>query len=277
MASSTDPIGRGQLQDPATPAPQLFRYAPEPGLSHIIRHYWIPVWSFPDGVVSHQKVLQYPGTLLVIAPEYAIAKGPEPALSHKSLSGTSWAFGVLFQAAAGYRLHGAGLPGLVGREVPLVDVVPSFEATITMVRAEMSAAPSSAAVHARCIELVTGALRSITGPLDPEDKLINSIADHVETTPSLTRVDKLAAHAGLDERALQRLTRKRLGLSPKWLIQRRRLQEAGVRLAAGDCSVSDLATELGYADQAHFTRDFSRVVGMTPGTYLRRNNPKSPH
>jgi AraC-like DNA-binding protein len=273
VASLPDPISRGQLQDPHTPAPQLFRYAPAPEVLHIIRHFWIPVWNFPDGVVSHQKVLQYPATLLVIAPDYAIAKGPEPALSHKLLSGSSWAFGVLFQAAAGYRLHGAKLPDLVGREVPLTDVVPSFTALIRTVREEMSAAPSSSVVHARCMALVTAALGPVTGPLDPEEQLINAITDQVETTPSLTRVDKLAAHAGLDERTLQRLTRKRLGLSPKWLIQRRRLQEAGARLAAGGCSVGDLATELGYADQAHFTRDFSQVVGMTPGAYLRRNNP----
>ena len=108
MASRTDPISRGQLQDPNIPAPQLFRYSPQSEVSHIIRHFWIPVWDFPEGVTSHQKVLQYPSTLLVIAPDYAIAKGPELALSHKVLTGTSWAFGVLFQTAAGYRLHGAG-------------------------------------------------------------------------------------------------------------------------------------------------------------------------
>lgn len=268
-----DPISRGQLQDPATPAPQLFRYAPKPDHLHIIRHFWIPVWNFPDGVVSHQKVLQYPSTLLVIAPDYAIVKGPEPALSHKYLEGPSWAFGVLFQAAAGYRLHGVGLPDLVGRELPLAEALPSLTGVIHTVRTEMSGAPSSSAVHARCIDVMTAALRPWCAPLDPDERLINSITDHVETTPSLTRVDKLAAHTGLDERALQRFTRKRLGLSPKWLIQRRRLQEAGTRLAAGDCSVSDLATELGYADQAHFIRDFSRVVGMTPGAYLKQNNP----
>ncbi|WP_051478714.1 AraC family transcriptional regulator [Arthrobacter sp. H5] len=225
--------------------------------------------------MSGQKVLQYPSTLLVIAPDYAIVKGPELGLSHKELRGTPWAFGVLFQAAAGYRLHGAQLPKLVNNERPLssVDTIPGGEGLIRDVRAEMSAAPSSLDVHSRCMALTAAALAPICGPLDAEDKLINAITDQVETSPSLTRVDKLAAHAGLDERALQRLTRKRLGLSPKWLIQRRRLQEAGVRLAAGGSTVSDVASDLGYSDQAHFTRDFSRVVGMTPGGYLRLNNP----
>lgn len=170
-------------------------------------------------------------------------------------------------------MHGNRLPDLVGHEVPLSQVAPQLENAVPRVRAAMSEAPSSSAVHARCMEIVSAALKPWLDPPDTEDRLINFITDHVEQSATLTRVDKLAAHAGLDERALQRLTRKRLGLSPKWLIQRRRLQEAGVRLAVGGCSVGDLATELGYADQAHFTRDFARIVGMTPGEYLRLNNP----
>ena len=31
--------------------------------------------------------------------------------------------------------------------------------------------------------------------------------------------------------------------------------------------MGELAALLGYADQAHFTRDFSRVTGTTPGRF----------
>ena len=40
-------------------------------------------------------------------------------------------------------------------------------------------------------------------------------------------------------------------------------------LKAGQVSLADMAAELGYSDQAHFTHDFRTVTGMTPGAYLR--------
>jgi AraC-like DNA-binding protein len=74
----------------------------------------------------------------------------------------------------------------------------------------------------------------------------------------------------LSERALQRLVRRRLGLTPKWLIQRRRLHEAAEHLRHQSTTLSEVAAMLGYADQPHFIRDFARVTGMTPGQFAAR-------
>jgi AraC-like DNA-binding protein len=61
-----------------------------------------------------------------------------------------------------------------------------------------------------------------------------------------------------------------LGVSPKWLIRCFRLQDALARLGVGsDVNLSALAQELGYFDQAHFTRDFKRVTGVSPGLLTR--------
>ena len=60
--------------------------------------------------------------------------------------------------------------------------------------------------------------------------------------------------------------------TPKWVIQRYRLHEAAERLRAPKESapaLADLAAALGYADQAHFARDFKRVVGESPGAFAR--------
>jgi AraC-like DNA-binding protein len=92
----------------------------------------------------------------------------------------------------------------------------------------------------------------------------------VEGDREVTRVAQVCAQFGLSERALQRLVRRRLGLTPKWLIQRRRLQEAAERLRVRGTTLAEVSALLGYADQPHFSRDFARVTGMTPGAFAAR-------
>ena len=87
--------------------------------------------------------------------------------------------------------------------------------------------------------------------------------------PDVTRVKDMAREVGLTERSLQRLVEQRLGLGPKWLVQRRRLHDAVEALKAGTTGLADMAATLGYTDQAHFTHDFRTVTGMTPGEFLR--------
>lgn len=72
----------------------------------------------------------------------------------------------------------------------------------------------------------------------------------------------------MSTRRMQRLFREYVGVTPKWVIQRYRLIEAAARLAAGRADdLADLALDLGYADQAHFIRDFKRIVGRPPAGY----------
>lgn len=84
---------------------------------------------------------------------------------------------------------------------------------------------------------------------------------------------QVCAEFGLAERALQRLVHRRIGLTPKWLIQRRRLQEAAERLRTSGTSLAEVAAALGYADQPHFSRDFSAVTGMTPREFASLHTP----
>jgi AraC-like DNA-binding protein len=59
-----------------------------------------------------------------------------------------------------------------------------------------------------------------------------------------------------------------VGVSPKWVLQRYRLQEAAERMASGEATdPAELALDLGYFDQAHFGNDFRRYVGIPPAAY----------
>ncbi len=80
-------------------------------------------------------------------------------------------------------------------------------------------------------------------------------------------VQSLADYTGYSPRQLSRLFREGAGMGAKAFAQVLRVNAAVRRLQAGESSLTRLAQELGYYDQAHFIHDFKRVAGVTPGVY----------
>jgi transcriptional regulator GlxA family with amidase domain len=81
-------------------------------------------------------------------------------------------------------------------------------------------------------------------------------------------VDQVAVLAEMSVRRLQRLFVDYVGAGPKWVIIRCRLQDAAVRAAADAApDWAALASELGFADQAHLTRALSQFIGTSPAAY----------
>jgi AraC-like DNA-binding protein len=105
---------------------------------------------------------------------------------------------------------------------------------------------------------------------DPQAGRAARIVERIAARPALVRVDDLATDLGMGPRSLQRLFHEYVGIGPKWVIRRHRMLEAADRAASGtDIDWAALAAELGYADQAHFTRDFTAAVGTSPARYAR--------
>lgn len=74
---------------------------------------------------------------------------------------------------------------------------------------------------------------------------------------------------GVSERSIQRALAATLGRGPKWVARRTRLQALALALATTDEDLAELASRLGYTDQAHLTRDFRAVAGLTPSQHRR--------
>lgn len=260
-----DAVDRAHLTGQSHPSPPIARYDPSPDLLGLVTRFWVPVWSTPHPLV--QRTLQHPNPLLVITDTYARFYGVTRGLSTVTLEGDGWAFGTMLRPAAGVPLLGAPMSTLTDTHLDLADLpgLPG-SALRDAVRAVMAPEPSDPARHAAAQVFVEDALRHLL-PLDRSGHLANAVVDWVTTHPDATRVADLAAGVGLSERSLQRLVDRHLGLTPKWLLQRRRIQDAVLLLKEGSRSLADVAAEVGYADQAHFTHDFRDVTGMTPGEY----------
>ena len=256
------------LRDVDGYSPPIHRFAPSPELADVVRRHWIPVWSLPEGSRSVQRVLQYPVCNLVIEASYAIVVGPTTGLSTRELTGSGWALGAMLQPAAGALLLGGAVSEFADTATPL-ETVPGLDgaALVDRVRSALAGQPESAPGQQAAVTALEDALAGLL-PVDEEGLLVNAIVEYVEGDPRVQRVSQVCEKFDISERSLQRLTARRIGLTPKWLVQRRRLHEAAGRLSSAEPpDLARVALDLGYADQAHFTRDFRTVTGLTPGEY----------
>jgi AraC-like DNA-binding protein len=79
---------------------------------------------------------------------------------------------------------------------------------------------------------------------------------------------ELAAMTGLSQFALLRAFRAATGLPPHAYVNHLRVRQARLLLDGGE-PAADVAAQVGFADQAHLTRHFKRVVGVPPAAYQR--------
>src|SRR5262249_21989972 len=72
----------------------------------------------------------------------------------------------------------------------------------------------------------------------------------------------------ISPRSVQRHFRQSMGLSAKFFSQILRARRA-VDLLQGGRAAADVASDLGYSDQAHLTRSLKALMGRTPGAIVR--------
>jgi AraC-like DNA-binding protein len=131
------------------------------------------------------------------------------------------------------------------------------------------------------IRLTEEFLRARRVPPDPVARTLSRAVFALLTDPTVQRVTDVCRLVGLEQRTLQRLFRSYVGVTPHWVLKRGRLHSAAERIAAQATSPDPLpwaqvAAELGYADQAHFIRDFRTTIGETPARYAQRLAAEGP-
>jgi AraC-like DNA-binding protein len=106
-----------------------------------------------------------------------------------------------------------------------------------------------------------------SGP-GPDMTALSSVLGHIhDHLDSALRIPDLAARAGLSAFQLDQRVRALFGLSTGQYLTRARIELACDRLRQTDAAISIVAQECGYADQAAFTRQFHKSVGLTPRAY----------
>ena len=84
-------------------------------------------------------------------------------------------------------------------------------------------------------------------------------------------LDRLAAECQLSRTHFARAFRQTTGMPPhRWLLARR-VDKAKDLLSQSPTALADIALACGFADQSHFTKVFTRMVGTSPGAWRREN------
>lgn len=132
------------------------------------------------------------------------------------------------------------------------------------------------AADALVVELAEGLLAAARAADDPAGVRRHVDAGAVERARQLLDAERtrtvhsaeLEAVSGLTRYDLARQFRIVLGTSPYRYLLMRRLEFARARIHQ-DRPLAEVASDAGFADQAHFTRAFASAYGLPPGRYRR--------
>lgn len=240
----------------------LSRYHPGEDLGFFIEHYWIVRWDLRGKEPFEQDVLSHPSVHLVFEKENTWIWGVVTGKFTRKLEGRGKVLGVKFRPGAFYLFY----------QQPVSSFTDNTLAFHKVFDEDLGALESSILDHKDYEQMVEQAESFLMNHLPEKDPKIKQIGDIVETVmnePAILKVDDLTDQFQMSKRTLQRIFKKYVGVSPKWVIQRYRLHEAAEKLASGETkNWSQLALDLGYYDQSHFIRDFKQIVGKTPADYL---------
>jgi len=239
-------------------------YPMHPALEPFVERYWSVSWDQGAGAAFRSEVLTHPCANL------AVESGDRPrhgyalpaALVHGVVTRRFVVdlYGTGRVTAAKFRP--GGWTAFCGRRAAPDTVRPGpFPALVRDVLAVDD--------DAERVAVLDAVLAAHVPEPDPDYVFLSGVVDLIASTRALTRVESVAEAAGTSVRTLQRLFRHWVGVGPKWVLTRHRLQDAAAAIDAGDVDdLADLAADLGWFDQAHFSREFRAVVGVTPSSYL---------
>lgn len=254
------------ILDPAGSARNygLNRYLPSPRLAPFIEHYWVVSWQLPEGASYEAEVLPHPNLNVAFTRERGWITGVTTGKYNYEVKGSGAVLGVMFRPGGFRPFFGRAVAELMDTTL---DAAAVFPAATEAARLALMAEPNRQ-------QMIAGAEAMLVGgglpEVDPNIAVAAAIVELARTDRSIVSVAELARQSAVNERTLQHLFQHYVGVGPKWVIRLYRLVEAAGRATAETApNWTEVAHELGYADQAHFTNDFRKIIGRPPTDYAR--------
>jgi len=99
---------------------------------------------------------------------------------------------------------------------------------------------------------------------------MNRVEEYMDShiSSNLT-LDEIAHELGMSKYYFSRLFKEAAGSTPYQFFLSRRMERARMLLDKGTQSLTEIAHQLNFSDQSHFTRVFKKKYGISPRAYLK--------
>lgn len=246
----------------------LVRYEPADALQPFIEHYWIVRYDLRGQAPYTQTVLSHPSVNLAFEHDpdgrralvYGIPRRP----FQRTLQDAGHVLGIKFLPGGFYPFHQQPVSALFGQTLEAASLFDQDWATRS---AQVLDARSDRAMAEQAEQWLLQRLPAVDAQAREAGEIVRTLREDQQ----FVSVEQVCTRFHLSMRQLQRTFSKYIGVSPKWVLKRYRLQEAAELLAHNpDMRLADLAIQLHYYDQAHFIRDFTTHLGQSPSRYRQQ-------
>lgn len=256
---------------------RAWRYAPAQTLADVVECFWAGQWDLRDQAPHHNEMLSDPSM------HFVIENGPSGPTSRwvgvwskrwkRTMKDWGQVWGVKLKVGAVQAFLPEPAHHYCNEQHPLEPGDDWYCPRLIkqVVRSED---------HGEGFGLIEAWLVEHRRPASEQMEVAMVAMRFLDQNPQIVSMDGWAEQLRVSPRTLQRLFRAHVGVTPKWVLRRKRLQEAALRIEVSrgevtELSLTALAQDLGYTDHPHFCRDFKRAVGKTPSEFLRQDSDRS--
>jgi AraC-like DNA-binding protein len=265
-----------------------WQYPELPGLdllrAHYVRH------TFPRHAHDGYVIAAVTGGVEEIGlPSGTVRAGPgsvvliNPEVTHSARAGEpqGWAYATLYPSRDLIAEVAAEIGTLRGTPGFTADMVLDPQASRVISEVHRAAEQGNALAADTLLRgVVARMLTRHAGPLPARTARGAGAADAEAARAVLERrmadppsLEQLAAELGTSPFALLRAFRERYGMPPHTWLTDARVRRARGLLDTGTAP-AEAAVAVGFTDQPHLNRHFTRIVGVPPGAYRRERAPR---
>ncbi|MGV3558899.1 helix-turn-helix domain-containing protein [Larkinella arboricola] len=246
---------------------------PSPALAPYVASFWMgEVDVSPEQIFHYRDIARSQAELLFLyegtfdAPVTGVAgqglHGPSSCPKpYRSSARTLGLFGVQFYPHALPELFSIPAINLANQSVDLADFSGRQQAAL----AEQIGLAGSFAERVRIMTLF---LESRLQNAIPQNPAITSAIYQIRQTHGLINIRDLAQETAYSQRQFERLFKQQAGFSPKAYARIIRFESVIARYCQSTKSLTELAHECGYFDQARFNHDFKTFTGYNPSQFF---------